>query len=185
MSRIEKLREERGGSHPLAVKKINDYLEPWVQEFIAQSPFVILSSSDSDGNCDASPKGGRPGFIKVIDEKTLLMPDIGGNNLFQSFSNFESNPKAGLLFMIPGMDVTIRVNGRIEILGIDEFQNRKLQPELFMNDKNSDVIQAITLSVDEAYFHCPRSFKFANLWGTDQIEANANRSIKDFMQGVS
>ena len=182
MSRIEALREDLGGSHPLAVKKIKDHLEPWVQAFIAQSPFAVLSSCDAQGNCDASPKGGRPGFIKVIDERTLLMPDIGGNRLFQSFSNFESNPKAGLLFMIPGMDVTVRVNGRINVLSADDLAEKNLQPELFMTDDNSAVIQATTLSVDEAYFHCPRSFKFARLWDTKEIAANTNRSIKDFMQ---
>ena len=185
MSRIENLREELGGSHPLAVKKINDYLEPWVQAFIAQSPFAVLSSCDADGNCDASPKGGRPGFIKVVDERTLLMPDIGGNWLFQSFSNFESNPKAALLFMIPGMDVTIRVNGRIEVLSAEELSEKNLEPELFMTDKNSVVIQAITLSVNEAYFHCPRSFKFANLWDPDQISSNADRSIRDFIRDAT
>lgn len=182
MSRIEALREDMGGSHPLAVKKIKDHLEPWVQAFIAQSPFAVLSSSDAEGNCDASPKGGQPGFIKVLDEHTLLMPDIGGNRLFQSFSNFESNPKAALLFMIPGMDVTIRVNGRIKVLSADELAEKNLEPELFMTDDNSTVVQATTLSVDEAYFHCPRSFKFASLWDTDNIQANANRSIKGFIQ---
>ena len=181
MSRIDTLREDLGGSHPLAVKKIKNHLEPRVQAFIAQSPFAVLSSCDADGNCDASPKGGKSGFIKVIDERTLLMPDIGGNRLFQSFSNFESNPKAGLLFMIPGMDVTIRVNGRINVLSASELAEKNFQAELFMTDDNSTVIQATTLSVDESYFHCPRSFKFASLWDTDQIAANAKRSIKDFI----
>lgn len=182
MSRIEELREELGGAHPLAVKKIKNHLEPWMQGFIAQSPFAVLSSSDASGNCDASPKGGRPGFIKVLDERTLLIPDIGGNHLFQSYSNFESNPRAGLLFMIPGMDVTIRVNGRIEVLSADDLAEHDLQPELFMTDKNSRLTQATTLRVDEAYFHCPRSFQFADLWDTDQIAVNANRSIKDFIK---
>lgn len=182
MSRIEALREDLGGSHPVAVKKIKDHLEPWVQAFIGKSPFAVLSSCDAEGNCDASPKGGQPGFIKVIDECTLLMPDIGGNRLFQSFSNFESNPKAALLFMIPGMDVTVRVNGRINVLSAEDLAKNNLQPELFMTDENSKVIQATTLSVDEAYFHCPRSFKFARLWDTEQIAANANLSIKDLIQ---
>jgi len=110
------------------------------------------------------------------------MPDIGGNRLFQSFENFESNPRAGLLFMIPGMDVTVRVNGRVSVLSADELDARNLQPELFMTDKNSTVVQATTLTVDEAYFHCPRSFQFASLWDTDNIAANANRSIKDLIK---
>ena len=181
MSRIEALREDLGGTHPLAAKKIKDHLEPWVQAFIAKSPFVVLSSSDAAGNCDASPKGGRPGFIKVLDDRTLLMPDIGGNRLFQSFTNFEANPKAGLLFMIPGMDATVRVNGRVNLLSADELAAQDLAPELFMTDDNSVLIQATTLSVDEAYFHCPRSFQFASLWDTDNIAANAKRSMKDLI----
>jgi len=182
MSRIDGLRDELGGAHPLAVKKIKDHLEPWVQAFIAESPFAVLSSSDAQGNCDASPKGGRPGFIKVIDDRTLLMPDIGGNRLFQSFENFEANPKAGLLFMIPGMDVTVRVNGRVRVLSVEELAAAGLQPELYMTDKNSGVVQATTLQVDEAYFHCPRSFQFASLWDTDNIAENAKRSIKDLVK---
>lgn len=84
--------------------------------------------------------------------------------------------------MIPGMDVTVRINGRITVLSADDLPGSNLQPELFMTDDNSTVVQATTLSVDEAYFHCTRSFQFASLWDTDTISANANRSIKDLMQ---
>ena len=106
MSRIANMRDERG-VHPLAENKVKDFLEPYVQAFIENSPFVVVASSNSEGDCDASPKGGKPGFIKIIDDRTLMMPDIGGNNLFQSFENYESNAKIGLVFMIPGMDTTV------------------------------------------------------------------------------
>ena len=85
MSRIDSLREQLGGVHPGAAKKVKDHLEPYVQAFISKSPFAVMASSDNEGNCDASPKGGEPGFIKIIDERTLLIPDIGGNFLFQSY----------------------------------------------------------------------------------------------------
>ena len=139
--------------------EVKPYLEPYVQAFIRHAPFAVMSSSNSAGDCDASPKGGLPGFIKIIDDRTLLIPDVGGNRLFQSFQNFESNPKAGLLFMIPGMDMTVRVNGRIRVVENDEMRTIGMVPELRNPDENARLIQGLMLSIDEAYFHCPRSFR--------------------------
>ncbi len=184
MSRIEDLREALGGVHPGAATKVKDHLESNVATFIRQSPFAVMASSDAEGNCDASPKGGAPGFIKIIDERTLLIPDIGGNYLFQSYSNFESNPRVGLVFMIPGIEVTARVNGRISVLESDDVSERGVEAELKMTDKNSEIRQGILLLVDEAYFHCPRSFQFADLWNTDVIAANSQKSLKDILTGA-
>jgi PPOX class probable FMN-dependent enzyme len=178
VGRIDALREALGGPHELAVNKVKDHLEPYVQAFIENSPFAILSSADAAGNCDASPKGGLPGFIKVVDERTLLVPDIGGNRLFQTYQNFESNPKAGLLFMIPGMNLTVRVNGRVRLLEGEALEARSLTPELSWSDDNSGLIQGVLIEIDEAYFHCPRSMQFADLWNTETIEANAGISLK-------
>jgi len=183
MSRIDELRGALGGVHPLAETKVKDHLEPFVRNFIANAPFAVLATSSADGDCDASPKGGQPGFVKVLDERTLLLPDVGGNRLFQSYENFESNPKAGLLFMIPGTDVTVRVNGRVEIIDRERLEAIGATPELAYNDANSGLVQGILLRVDQAYFHCPRSFLFADLWNTSTIEANAKRSLKDLASG--
>jgi len=158
---------------------VKDYLEPYVQAFIRRSPFVVMASSNADGDCDASPKGGLPGFIKVVDERTLLIPDVGGNRLFQSFENFESNPRAGLVFIIPGMEVTARVNGRVRVVEPQELEVMGLDPEVQWTDENSRLVQGLILTVDEAYFHCPRSFKFAGLWNVETIEANSKLSLKD------
>lgn len=179
MNRIEALRSDLGGAHPAAAKKVKDHLEPYVQAFIRSSPFAVMASANAEGDCDASPKGGLPGFIKVLDERTLLIPDLGGNRLFQSFENFESNPKAGLVFVIPGMEVTVRVNGRVRVVEPKELQGMGLAPEVMYTDENSTLVQGLLLTVDEAYFHCPRSFKFADLWNTEIIQANAGRSLKD------
>jgi len=182
MGRIETLREELGGVHPGAAKKVKDHLDAHLSAFIAHSPFAVLASSDSDGNCDASPKGGLPGFIKVVDERTLLIPDIGGNRLFQSYENFESNPKAGLVFMIPGMTVTVRVNGRVSLADEATLAEHVAAPELNNPDDNSGLVQGIMLVIDEAYFHCPRAFGFAELWDTDTISANSERSLSSLVQ---
>lgn len=179
MSRIDALRTELGAPHPLAASKVKDHLEPIVRAFIERSPFAVMSSSDGDGRCDASPRGGRPGFVKVVDERTLLVPDIGGNRLFQSYQNFESNPQVGFLFMIPGMDVTVRVNGRVRVLERADLLSRNMAPEVSNPDANAGLVQGLLVSIDEAYWHCPRSFRFAELWNTEAIAANAKLSLKD------
>jgi uncharacterized protein len=179
MSRIDQLRADLGGPHPVAATKVRDHMEPLVQAYVRRAPFAVLASSSADGDCDASPRGGLPGFIKVLDERTLLLPDVGGNRLFQSFQNFESNPKAGLVFMIPGVEVTARVNGRVRVVEGDELAALALQPEVNWSDANAGLIQALLLSVDEAYLHCPRAFKFADLWNAEVIAANATLGLKD------
>jgi PPOX class probable FMN-dependent enzyme len=181
MARIEALREEHGGVHPLAATKVKDHLEPYVRKFIERSPFAIMSSSNAAGDCDASPKGGKPGWIKVLDDRTLLVPDVGGNRLFQSYENFESNPKAGLLFLIPGSDITVRVNGRITVEERSQLEARNVAPETLMSDDNTKIVQGMVLQIDEAYFHCPRSLQFAGLWDTDEIQSNASKSLTELI----
>lgn len=179
MSRIDELRTALGGAHPVAATKVKDFLEPRLQGFVRRSPFAVMATSSGDGDCDASPRGGVPGFVKVIDERTLLIPDIGGNRLFQSYQNLESNPKVGLLFMIPGMDVTMRVNGRVRVVERAELESMGMTPEVLHPDGNSGLVQGLMLSVDEAYLHCPRSFRFAELWNTEAITRNSGLSLKD------
>jgi predicted pyridoxine 5'-phosphate oxidase superfamily flavin-nucleotide-binding protein len=89
-----------------AVTKLRDYMTAYVQDFIRQSPFVVMATSDQAGRCDASPKGGQPGFVRVLDDRHLLLPDVAGNKLFQSYDNMDSNPHVGLLFFIPGLNDT-------------------------------------------------------------------------------
>jgi uncharacterized protein len=185
MSRIDTLRAELGGAHPLAATKVKDHLEPLVRGFITHAPFAVMASSNAAGDCDASPKGGKPGFVKVLDERTLLIPDVGGNRLFQTYQNFESNPKAGLVFIIPGTEVTARVNGRVEVVDRAGLADMKLSAEVLYTDDNSELVQAVVLKVDEAYLHCPRAFRFADLWNTATIEENAKRSLKDLMSNAA
>ena len=117
-----------------------------------------------------------------------MMPDIGGNNLFQSFENYETNAKIGLVFMIPGMDTTVRVNGRVTVVEKDEFVGKFGKPELYWSDENANFVQATVINVDEAYFHCPRSLKFANYGIKSRLNQMQVRSIAslsniDFLSG--
>ena len=158
--------------------KVKGEMSEFVQKFIEASPFVVMASSDPDGNCDASPKGGKPGFVKVIDGTRLLLPDVAGNRLFQSYQNMDANPHVGLLFMIPGVNDTVRVNGTVSIVNKEELDRQKVELELYWTDDNAKHLQGIIINVEESYGHCPRAYNFAKLWDTEQITENqANRPI--------
>ena len=158
--------------------KVKGEMSEFVQKFIQASPFVVMASSDPNGNCDASPKGGKPGFVKVIDGTRLLLPDVAGNRLFQSYQNMDANPHVGLLFMIPGVNDTVRVNGTVSIVNKEELDRQKVELELYWTDDNAKHLQGIIINVEESYGHCPRAYNFAKLWDTDQIAENqANRPI--------
>jgi len=154
-----------------------------VQDFIRQAPFAVLATASAAGDCDASPRGGTPGFFKVIDEKRLMIPDIAGNKLFQSFENVEGNPKAGLVFLIPGCDWTVRVNGRARVLDPQDERIDGLTPEVLWQDDNTRVLQALLVEVDEAYAHCPRAFLFSQLWDRDRIAANVDGEANRYWFG--
>ena len=154
------------------VGKLKPYLTRYVQEFVKHSPFVVMATSDAAGNCDASPKGGKPGFVRVLDDKHLLFPDVAGNKLFQSYQNVEANPHVGLLFVIPGMNETVRVNGKVTIIDKEELERRNVDLSLYEYDDNSKHLQGMLIEVKEAYGHCPRAFKFSRLWDADEIAAN-------------
>ena len=158
--------------------KVKGEMSEFVQKFIQASPFVVMASSDPDGNCDASPKGGKPGFVKVIDGTRLLLPDVAGNRLFQSYQNMDDNPHVGLLFMIPGVNDTVRVNGTVTIVDREELERQKVELSLYWTDDNAKHLQGIIINVEESYGHCPRAYNFAKLWDTEQIEENqTNRPI--------
>jgi len=153
-------------------KKVRPYMVELVQDFIKKSPFLVMASCNAQGHNDASPRGGRPGFVKVIDEKHLVIPDISGNKLFQSYENIETNPYIGLIFFIPGIDRTVRVNGKVKILRNGDSEFDKLTMDVFMPDYNESLLQALMLEVVESYSHCPRALTYSKLWDTPVINKN-------------
>jgi PPOX class probable FMN-dependent enzyme len=119
MTEICSLQDLRGVYEPaneLAVKKELDHVDRHARDFIAASPFVVLSTSDADGWPDASPRGDAAGFVKVVGEKRLHLPDRPGNNRLDTLENIMRNPRVGLLFLVPGRLETLRVNGRARLL---------------------------------------------------------------------
>jgi PPOX class probable FMN-dependent enzyme len=163
-----------------AVTKVKDYMTSYVQDFIRHAPFMIMATGDEAGHCDASPKGGQPGFVKVLDERHLLVPDVAGNKLFQSYQNLDTNPHVGLLFLIPGVNDTVRVNGTVRVVDKDALEQQNLTLSLYNPDDNAKHLQGLVLEVEEAYGHCPRALKFSQLWDIDTIQANQeHRPVSD------
>ena len=112
---VEQLRENYGAPSERALKKQLSRLDKHCRDFIARSPFLVIASADPSGWCDASPKGDAPGFVQVIDDTTLLIPDRLGNNRTDTLANLVARPGIGLIFFVPGINETLRVNGRSRI----------------------------------------------------------------------
>lgn len=165
--------------------KVKDHMVPWVQEFIKQSPFMVMASSNEGGHCDASPKGGKPGFVKVLDDKHLIIPDVAGNKLFQTYENFESNPHVGLVFFIPAINATTRVNGKVQVIRKGEEAFDDLVLSVFDPDEKAKLLQAVIVEVQESYSHCPRALGFSRLWDTKIISDNEeNPPIDKWVPGT-
>ena len=165
---IGEIREIYGEPNPRAVQKQLPKLEKHSRAFIAMTPFIVLSTCDAEGRLDASPKGDAPGFVTVLDDETLLIPDRLGNNRVDSISNILQHPRIGLLFIVPGIRETLRVNGRAQIT-VDP----KLLESCMVNGKPPR--SAIVVTADEVYFHCGKALIRSDLWNPEKHVAR-----KDF-----
>ena len=135
-------------------------IEMHIERFISLSPFLVIGSSHPDRGTDVSPRDDAPGFVQVIDPNTLVIPDRPGNNRLDTLSNITANPEVGLVFMIPGVEETARVNGRARIV-TDDAQLRDFAV-------NGEVPPAaIVIDVTEAYLHCAKALKRSKLWEDD------------------
>lgn len=153
----EELRSHYRAPGEAAVRKELPFLDGHCRAFIARSPFVLIGSSDGSGNADVTPKGDRAGFVAVLDENTLAIPDRPGNNRLDTLENLLVDPSIGLLFLIPGMNETLRVNGKAQITADEELRAR------FAIDGKLPVT-VIVVSVQAAYMHCAKAFMRSELW---------------------
>lgn len=140
-----------------SVRKELKALDGHCRSFIGKSPFVLIGSSDGAGNADVTPKGDRPGFAAVLDDQTIAIPDRPGNNRLDTLENILLNPSVGLLFLIPGMNETLRVNGDARIT-IDA----GLRERLAVDGKEPQSVVVVT--VKAAYMHCAKAFMRSDLW---------------------
>ena len=157
VSSEQQIRDVLGHPGERAVLKDQARLDEHFRAFIAQSPFLILGTANAAGQCDVSPKGDEPGFVKVLDETHLAIPDRLGNNRLDGMTNVLVNPHVGLIFFIPGREDTLRVNGRAWIVEDDAILDA-----MVMKGKRPPF--AIGVEVEQAFMHCPKAFIRSGLW---------------------
>ena len=154
------LREIYGFPSGRAKDKVLKELELHSILFISRSPFVVISTIDENGNMDASPRGGESGFVKITSNRELLIPDFKGNNRVDSLNNIVETGRVGLLFLIPGIDETLRVNGSAVISTSEEILN------CFTSDSKPS-ISCIIVSIEEVFLHCAKAFMRSQLWNNE------------------
>ncbi|MBI2217802.1 MAG: pyridoxamine 5'-phosphate oxidase family protein [Candidatus Rokubacteria bacterium] len=153
----QELRALIGSPSELAVKKQLAALDAHARAFIARSPFLLMATASGAGRCDVSPKGDGPGFVLVLDERHLVVPDRPGNRRLDGMRNILENPHVGLIFLVPGKDETLRVNGRASIV-----RDAELLARMEVGGKRPQL--GIGVEVEECFFHCPKAFLRSKLW---------------------
>ena len=135
-------------------------LDQYCRDYIANCPFLLIASFDAQGNVDVSPKGDPAGFVRVLDETTLLIPDRPGNRRADTFMNILQNPKVGLLFMIPGKRETLRISGTANLV-----RDADLREQMAVQGKIPQIL--IAVHVEEIFFHCPKCILRSELWSSE------------------
>jgi PPOX class probable FMN-dependent enzyme len=160
LTTVEQLEEIYGKPHERSLWKEIDHLNEDYRSFVKASPFVVFSSH-GPGGMDCSPKGDAPGFVKILDDRTLAIPDRPGNNRIDTLRNLIADPRIALLFIVPGIGETLRVNGRAEISA-----EPALLQQFAMDGKLPRTV--ITVKIEAAYFHCSKALVRSKLWDPAQ-----------------
>src|SRR5215471_13339823 len=179
----ERLRELYGAPSERSLKKQLTRFDKHCRAFIARSPFLVIASSDPSGRCDASPKGDAPGFVQVLDDETLLIPDRLGNNRVDTIGNLLVRPGVGLIFFVRGINETLRVNGRARIT-----TDVASLASLAVNGKVPR--SGILVTAEEIYFHCGKALIRSDLWNQEKQVRRSEfpslgRILADQVGGIS
>lgn len=156
-------------------------LDPHAKNFIGKSPFLVMATVSQTGKMDNSPRGGKPGFVQVLDDNHILIPDSKGNNRLDSLVNIVENGRVGLFFMLPGIDETLRINGSAEIRTDIELLDR------FADEQNPPKT-CLVIEVEEMFLHCAKALMRSKLWSVETQLAREEfptmgRMLKDQLQG--
>jgi PPOX class probable FMN-dependent enzyme len=172
----EELRELLGAPMRRAIDKERVTLHAWDREWLAHTPLCLISTSDADGNCDVSPKGDPPGFVHVIDDTTIAIPDRPGNRRADGFMNVLSNPHVGLIFLIPGRGETLRINGRATLVREAPFFDEMIV-------KGNRPALALIVDIEQIFFHCAKALMRSKVWKPETWDPQAlpshARIVKD------
>jgi PPOX class probable FMN-dependent enzyme len=158
---LEELREVIAPPSDLVTSKEVSELDEHCRNFIARSPFILIASTDGEGSIDISPKGDPAGFVRVLDDRTLAIPDRPGNHRADTFVNVIRHPFVGLIFLIPGTKNTLRVRGRATIV-----RDLELRETMAVNGRLPEL--ALVVDVTTAYFHCAKCIIRSRLWSDEQ-----------------
>jgi uncharacterized protein len=173
------LREVLGEPSELVKQKIADRLNPLTQQFVERSPFVVVATGRPDGGLDVSPRGDPAGFVRILDERMLLLPDRPGNKLADTLTNLLEDDRIALLFLIPGVNDTFRVNGRARV--VDD-------PELLAASEVEGKVPrlGILVEIEEAYTQCPKALLRSELWNPErQIDRSELPSSGEILRAVA
>jgi uncharacterized protein len=167
----EQLRVIIGNPQEVVLSKIANRLNPLTKAYIERSPFLCLATSNAQGDCDVSPRGDPPGFVRILDDQTLLIPERPGNKIADTLRNILHNPRIGILFIVPGIGDTFRVNGHATLIDdanlLAESAIEGIAPKL-----------GIKVAIHEAYTQCPKAFIRSDLWNPEH-----HRSSSEFASG--
>ncbi len=161
---LDELRAHYKPVHELALKKELRFLDPHARNFLSKCPFVLIGSQDGEGNADVTPKGDKPGFVSVLDDVTIAIPDRPGNNRLDTFENIVANPAVGLLFLIPGMNETLRINGEGRITA-----DAGLREKLAVDGRQPATV--LVVKAKAVYMHCAKAFMRSELWKPESWHA--------------
>ncbi len=171
---VAQLRQLIGDPGALVPKKLLGALDGPATDFIQRAPFLVIATADAEGNQDASPKGDGPGFVAIENPSTILIPDRKGNKLVFSLQNILTNPHVGLIFMVPGTDETLRVNGTAELT---------VEPAVLerLAARGSAAHLAIRVTIRECFFHCAKAFIRSQLWHPESWQERIKISWGEYL----
>jgi PPOX class probable FMN-dependent enzyme len=173
------LREVVGEPTPLVAGKIANRLNHLTRQFVERSPFVCIATGRPDGGLDVSPRGDPPGFVRILDERTLLIPERPGNRIADTLSNLVADPRIALLFLVPGVGDTVRVNGTARLV---------TEPELLAPCEVDGKVPklGILVSVEQAYTQCPKALVRSDLWNPEKhVDRSELPAMGEILRAVS
>jgi PPOX class probable FMN-dependent enzyme len=173
----DQLRSIVGDPDPMVAKKVKGRLSPVQCEWLAHSPLGFVATTDSQGRVDVSPKGDPPGFVHVIDETTISIPERPGNKRVDGYLNVLQNPHVGTLFLIPGRGDTLRINGRARVLCDADYFDA-------MAVKGKRPILALEIDIEEVFFHCAKAFLRSGSWDPSTWDPTAVPSVAQLAKAV-